>query len=432
MTWAAYPLVTRRLIIARALRSLGQGMMVVNFTLYLRALGWHAADIGLLLTASGLVGAALSLAVGYFSDRHGRKRFILAYETLTVLAGILAVLTWNPYVLSTASIVASFGRGQSGGAGPFGPAEQAWITRAVEPGLRSRLFSLNAAIGFVGMGLGALAAGSVVLFQHWLPGAAAFRPLFLLPALGSGINLLLIVPLREERADPDATTTVVSAHERDRLRDEEAAVTRHENREMAKLAFTNSLNGLAVGLTGPLIAYWFAVRYGVGPAAIGGLLAVSFLATGFSNLATGRIAERAGVVRTVAGIRILGVVMLVVMTLMGTFFWAAIFYFLRSMLNRGSVGARQAVSLSLTRDKRRGLAASLNVVSMRVPASVGPTVAGYLMDDGNLTLPFFIGAGLQTLYALTYARLFRHYNDALGPDRRAEKAAPFPTHSAGA
>jgi predicted MFS family arabinose efflux permease len=170
----------------------------------------------------------------------------------------------------------------------------------------------------------------------------------------------------------------------------------------------------------------------VGPAAIGGLLAVSFLATGFSNLATGRIAERAGVVRTVAGIRILGVVMLVVMTLMGTFFWAAIFYFLRSMLNRGSVGARQAVSLSLTRDKRRGLAASLNVVSMRVPASVGPTVAGYLMDDGNLTLPFFIGAGLQTLYALTYARLFRHYNDALGPDRRAEKAAPFPTHSAGA
>jgi MFS family permease len=404
-------------------------MMVVNFTLYLRALGWHASAIGLLLTASGLAGALLSLGVGYFSDRYGRKRFILTYEALTVTAGILAAVTWNPYVLSAASIVASFGRGQSGGAGPFGPAEQAWITRAVPAHGRSRLFSLNAAIGFVGMGVGALVAGSVVLLHHWLPGAAAFRPLFLLPALGSAINLVLITPLKET---PDEKPAAATRLEEARQQAEEAAIVRHENREMAKLALTNALNGLAVGMTGPLIAYWFAARYGVSPADIGGLMSASFFATGLSNLLTGRLAERVGVVRTVAGIRLLGVASLVAMTLMGSFAWAAVFYFLRSMLNRGSVGARQAVSLSLTRDKRRGLAASLNVVSMRVPASVGPTLTGYLMDDGNLTLPFFLGAGLQTAYALVYARLFARYNDTLGPGRQASDVPSMGSRQAGA
>jgi len=394
-------------------------MMVVNFALYLRAMGWHAAAIGVLLTASGLVGAALSLGVGYFSDRHGRRRFILAYEVLTVLAGVAAVLTGNPYVLSTAAIVASFGRGQNGGAGPFTPAEQAWIARVIPPTLRSRVFSLNAAVGFVGMGVGAFMAGSVVLFQHVLPGPAAFRPLFLLPALGSAVNLCLIYPLKEEAGVKTTRPPSASAVSSSAGRPAESA-TRAENWELAKLSFTNLLNGLAVGLTGPLISYWFAVRFGVSPAAIGTLMAVSFLATGLSNLATGHFADRWGVVRTVAAVRLLGVAMLVLMTVMGSFTWAAVFYFVRSITNRGSVGARQAVSVSLVRDERRGFASSLNVFSMRVPASVGPTVAGYLMDGGNLTLPFFIAAGLQTAYAVSYAWLFRRYNEALG---EAPKAA---------
>ncbi|MGC8487138.1 MAG: MFS transporter [Clostridia bacterium] len=419
-SWRAYPLAVRRLITARAMRSLGQGMMVVNFALYLKALGWHAASIGILLTASGLAGAALSLGIGYLSDRYGRRRFILMYEVLTIAAGVAAILTWNPYVISTAAIVASFGRGQNGGAGPFAPAEQAWIARVITPELRSRIFSLNAAVGFVGMGFGAAAASSVVLFQHFLPGAAAFRPLFALPAIGSAINLFLIYPLREQ-AGVKTPSTAVPAPSGVRPRRVDA-VSRQENWELAKLSFTNLLNGLAVGLTGPLISYWFAARFGVSPAAIGGLMAVSFLGTGFSNLLTGRVAERWGVVRTVSAIRLVGVVTLVLMALMGNFVWAAIFYFVRSILNRGSVGARQAVTVSLTRDERRGFASSLNMFSMRVPASVGPTVAGYLMEDGNLTLPFFIGAGLQTAYAITYAGLFRRYNTLLAADTGAADA----------
>jgi MFS family permease len=416
LTWREYPTAARRLLLARASRSVGQGMLVVNFVLYLKDLGWHAGVIGLLMSGAGLAGAGLALVIGTVSDRLGRKPFILTYETLTIVAGLVAFLTPNPILLSLAAVLASFGRGQNGGAGPFGPAEQAWLARLVTPAGRSRLFSLNAAVGFVGMGLGALLAGTVAYLHHWWPGAAAFRPLFLLVVAGSTLNWLMLWPLADP---PPARPTRVPSSETT------TRVTREENRALLKLSLSNALNGLAVGLTGPLVSYWFAVRFGSGPALIGGLMALAFVATGFSNLATGRLAEQFGPVRSVVVIRLVGVAFLLAMTVMTSFWWAGLFYVLRSLVNRGSVGARQAVSVSLTRDERRGLASSLNQASMRVPASIGPTIAGYLMDAGNLTLPFLLAAGLQLAYALTYGRFFGHLDHGLRT-RGAEAAGARP------
>ena len=49
---------TKRLLAARFLRSIGQGTLVVDFALYLNALGWSGLSIGLVLTSGGLFGAA--------------------------------------------------------------------------------------------------------------------------------------------------------------------------------------------------------------------------------------------------------------------------------------------------------------------------------------------------------------------------------------
>lgn len=419
MTWSQYAVTVRRLIIARGLRSLGQGMMIVNFALYLKALGWDATAIGLLLTASGLAGALLGLGVGSFSDRHGRKPFILAYETMTIISALAAMLSASPYLIVLASVLAGFGRGQNGGAGPFGPAEQAWLARLVKPEIRSQLFSQNAAVGFTGMGVGALLAGTVQILGSWLPGAEAFRPLFSLLVMGSGINLLMLSRLPDVQSTP--------AHGRTpNLSAASTAVIHQENRNLVKLSLANIMNGLAVGLTGPLISYWFAVKFGAKPAEIGVLMAVSFVATAGSNLVVAKLADRFGVVKSVVAVRVLGVLMLILLPLTGSFVLASVLYFVRSVLNRGSLGTRQAVSLSLTRDERRGLASSLNMASMRVPASVGPTVAGYLMDTDNLSLPFFLGAALQLGYAFTYGKFFGHLDETLSR-AKAPAVAKHPT-----
>jgi len=143
---------------------------VVDFALYLHALGWSSGAIGMVLGASSMVGAALSLMVGTSSDRLRRKPFLLLYEAVVLLGSLAALASANPLVLGGAAILCGFGRGAGGAAGPFSPAEQAWLAEEVVAERRGQVYSLNAALGFFGMGLGALGASLPAFWSSVLPG----------------------------------------------------------------------------------------------------------------------------------------------------------------------------------------------------------------------------------------------------------------------
>jgi hypothetical protein len=144
--WRLSP-ATHGLIAVRALRSLAQALFVVDLPLYLHAAGWGAAPIGALLAVEGLMGAGLMLVVGLLSDRYGRRVFLLAYQAVA-FAGMAAVLPVPvAWTVAVVSVALGLGRGANGSAGPFGPAEQAWLARVVPHALRARAFSLNKAAG---------------------------------------------------------------------------------------------------------------------------------------------------------------------------------------------------------------------------------------------------------------------------------------------
>src|SRR5579863_1306245 len=187
----------RRLLAARTVRSVAQGALVADLSLYLRALGWSGLAIGLVLTAAGLCAAVLSLIIGTLSDRWRRKPFLVWNEVLTVFCGIGPLLSVSPLVLAPAIVLGGFGRGLNGAAGPFGPAEQAWLAEAVPQEDRARAYSLNNALGFFGMAIGALLATLPgLLLGSWSP-RRAYGLLFLLVIVGALLNLLLLTVTRE-------------------------------------------------------------------------------------------------------------------------------------------------------------------------------------------------------------------------------------------
>ena len=59
----------KRLLAARTLRSVAQGALVVDLSLYLNALHWSGLAIGLVLTGGGLCAALSSIGIGLMSDR---------------------------------------------------------------------------------------------------------------------------------------------------------------------------------------------------------------------------------------------------------------------------------------------------------------------------------------------------------------------------
>jgi len=389
------PVAVLRLMAARAARSLGQGALVAAFALYLHALGWSAPAIGATLSAALVVGAALTMTVGPLSDRRGRRTFLLAYEALQAAAALLALLTAWPPALVGAAIVGGFGRGANGSAGPFAPLEQAWLAQVLPPGRRGVVFSVNAAIGFGGMALGALLAGGVKLLIGPLGELLAYRPLFLLPLAGSLAAFALIASLQEPELQPAAS----AAEEPER---------RGENRMLLRLVIANTLNGLGIGMIAPLIAYWFALRFRHGPGTIGPALAASFVFGALGAVLAARLVRRFGLIWPVVAMRGVGLMLLVAVPMMPVFSLAATLYALRAGFNQGTAGVRQALVVGLTRN-RRGLAASLQNVSIQIPRAVGPLVAGLMLHAGMLRAPFLVAAGFQAAYLVLYLQFFRGY-----------------------
>lgn len=409
--WRELHPTTRRLLAARAARSIAQGALVADLALYLHALGWSGLAIGLVLTGGGLSAAGLSVAIGIFSDRYRRKPFLIVNEIVTLACGLAPLLTADTAILATVIVIAGFGRGMNGAAGPFAPAEQAWLAQVVEPEKRGWVYSFNNALGFFGMAAGSLAAmlpGFWVTL--WSP-RTAYAIMFLLVIAGSLANLWLLMRATESPPGKSATVRLPRRH-----------VQRRENHILWRLMQLNALNGLSMGLTGPLIAYWFALKFHTGPDAIAPVLAATFALTGAMALYTGRLAQRHSLTRLVVWTRGAGVVLLALLPIMPWFWLAAVIYMLRLASGGASVGARQAQILSLIRNERRGLAASVNAASFQVPQSAGPGIAGPLIAAGFFMTPFYVAAVLQFAYVAGYGRVFGRYERFSVPD--AENKTP--------
>ncbi|HUZ75172.1 MAG TPA: MFS transporter [Stellaceae bacterium] len=389
----------RLLILCRAARSVGQGALVADFALYLHALRWSAAQMGAVYMGGMVLGAGLTLLAGPLSDRIGRKPFILGYGVAQVLAAAMALATTASSWLAAAAVIGAFGRGANGAAGPFGPVEQAWLASDLADGDFGPVYSLNAAVGYGGMAIGALFGALPPFLRGAAPGALDYRVLFVLPLLGALATLALLVPAADPRAPP--------APHRDPETGAMTTLDRRERGMLLRLMGINTLNGLGTGLIGPFMALWFHLRFGVGPAAIGPVLAVGFVLASLGSLGTGWLTRRLGMARSIVWMRFAGLVLLVLLPFAPSYGLSATCYVLNAACNRGTSGARQAVGLRLVGASRRGLAASLNTISMQIPRALGPIIGGVLLDAGLLALPMLLTAALQSIYLVLYQRMFR-------------------------
>ena len=407
------------LVAARSLRMLSYGFLSVVLAIYLSAVGYSPAQIGVLFTVALAGCAATTLVLAAAADRWGRRRALVVSALLMTAAGLaLAVHGSFTLLLVLAAVGALAPSGQD--VGPFLALEQAALSQSlVEPGGVLPYAWYNLA-GTFAVALGALVAGAVPAALErmgWGSLGAQEALLWIFAAVGlalAGLYVLLSPGIEPRPSQaPHAP--------RPGLRRSRGIVYR--------LTALFGLDAMAGGLViQSLVAFWFHERFGVGLEQLGALFFGTNVLSALSYLAAAPLAARFGLLNTMVFTHLPSNLMLAAIPLMPSWPAAAALLLARNALSQMDVPTRQAYTMVLVAPEERAAAAGLTNAVRPIAASAAPVISGVAFQAAAAGIPFLLAGALKIIYDLSLWATFRRVPlsaaDADAPSRRTSG----PTH----
>jgi MFS family permease len=176
---------------------------------FLEVIGVSAAALGAIEGVADALSASVKLGMGWYSDRIGHRKpiTVVGYFLTGVAKSIFALAYGWPLIL-VGRVVGWFGKGLRK------PLRDALLTESVPPDARGKAFGFHRAGDTIGAIIGPLAG---VLLLAWMQPHATdasrpFRTIFLLtliPGLGSGLAMLLMVRETRRRPSPAKFWTAI-------------------------------------------------------------------------------------------------------------------------------------------------------------------------------------------------------------------------------
>ena len=389
----------RLLFATRIARMFGYGLLSVVLVLYLVALGIDGLTIGVLLTLTLLGDAAISLWLTTHADRLGRRRILLVGSALMLLAAVVFALARDPWILLVAATVGVIS--PSGNeVGPFLAVEQASLAETLPDRDRTRVFGWYNLAGSLATATGALAAGFIA--QLLQGSGASTLDSYRVIVVGYGVVGILMAVLFSRLSSrievPAAPPSSVARR-----------LGLHRSRGIVlRLAALFSLDAFAGGFVmQSLIAYWFHVRFGADPAALGAIFFAANILAGISALAAARLAARIGLINTMVFTHLPSNVLLILVPLMPSLPLAVGVLLARFAISQMDVPTRQSYTIAVVEPDERSAAAGVTGIARSLGAAISPSLATPLMQSAPLAgLPFVIGGGLKVIYDLLVLRAF--------------------------
>jgi MFS family permease len=386
------------LMASRGIRAFAFSYLNVVFAIYLSRLGHSTVTIGIVFTTAYLSGALLTAVWGYLSDRFGRRKILMLLAALTILSNLIYIFFSSLFFIFLAVIIANVGAGGSGGGGsgggPFNPVEEALLAEKCAPENRNQIYALNFCAGSIMGSLGALVSGLPQFLQEswgW-SAVASYKPLFALTIIFSVALLFVYGSITEE-------------HQPRRV---ERKISKATGTFVTKMSMLAVVDNFGAGMAGALIPYWFYLRFGVELKSLGVIFFASYFLAALSFLSAPLIARRIGVVRTMVFSH--GVASLIYLTvpLAPTLAIGAALIIIRSFFAYMDNPLRASFTMAMVKSSERGSAAGVTSLARIVPFGISPTISTYLMQTVSLTLPLFIGGGLQLINDVAFFLMFRH------------------------
>ena len=386
----------------RAVRLFAYGALSVMLVLYLSTIGLSGPQIGLLLTLTLVGDTVVSLWLTTRADRFGRRRTLMIGAVLMAAAGVVFAMTGDFILLLLAATIGVIS--PSGNeVGPFLSVEQASLSHIVSDRNRTRVFAWYTLAASLATATGSLAGGLLIDgLQHAdMTPVASYRVGIVGYALMGVVLLAIFTRLSPgiEVAQPVPTAATPKRH---RLG------LAHSQRVVLRLSALFALDAFGGGFViQSMTAYWFYVRFGVSPAALGGIFFGANLLAGLSALAAARLASRFGLVNTMVFTHLPSNVLLILVPLMPNLPLAVAALFLRFSISQMDVPTRQSYVMAVVPPEERSAAAGVTGVARTIGAAIAPAIAGHLIaSSATIDLLFYLAGGLKIVYDFLLYRSF--------------------------
>ena len=199
-----------------------------------------------------------------------------------------------------------------------------------------------------------------------------------------------------------------SISEQYRPRTSEMKMSKRSGVFVTKMSALAVVDNFGAGMAGALVPYWFYLRFGVELKSLGIIFFASYFLAALSFLSAPLIARKLGIVKTMAFSHGLASVLYLTVPLAPTLSVAAALIVIRSFFAYMDNPLRASFTMAMVPSSERGSAAGVTSLARIVPFGISPTLSTYLMQSVSLTLPLFIGGGLQLLNDVAFFLMFRH------------------------
>jgi MFS family permease len=383
----------------RALRGFADGVVSVLLADYLSRLGFTPIQIGILVTATLLGSALLTIVVGLWVRRVERRRLLEVASGLMFCTGLAFAAVRDFWPLLVAAFVGTLNP-SAGDVSVFLPMEQAVLAETVRSRERTAIFAWYNLAGTLAGAVGALASGLPNLLARLfrVDVLAAERAGFLLYA---GVAICIALLYRR-------LSTAVEVN----LGDAARPLAR-SRKVVLKLAAFFSLDAFGGGfVVQSLLVLWLYRRFQLSPEIAGTVFFCASLVGAFSQFVSSWLAGRIGAIRTMVFTHLPANLFLIIAGLVPTAPLAILFLLLRALLSSMDVPARQAYVMAVVPAEERSAAASITNVPRSLASAIPPTLTGLMLAHTTFGWPLILGGLLKAIYDLLLLAEFRHVTPA--------------------
>lgn len=380
-----------RLSLIALAQGLALGLAWAIVAPFLRELGYTGTEYGAMGGSAVLTSSLLTIASGILSDVFGAKPL--------ALIGILGASASLQLIASGEKLLVAAGFMAQGAS--MGLGMTAWTTlvsRSVDDSKLHYAMSYVQSASTFGVAIGSFLGFVPVAYSRHtgIPLVEAYS----LTLRVAGVLVLLSAPLilgvKERRSRKGGAS-------RPGLRD----ARRMLRGKFLVLATVNIMVGFGAAMSIHNIDYYFAAKYGITSAELGGILGLQQIVMALLMRFMPSLADRyGGLLRIYLSVTIPSIPLLIAMTLTNNLTLAASLYIIRSILMNVANPLYTAKALSLVPLELRGSASGVLSLSWSLPASAGRAVGGYLLDI-NVELPLRLTALIYTTSLTFLAHKFR-------------------------